>query len=280
MMAFGYLVLAVFLAVTLNQRGGFLRGLGTAVAALGLLLMVSSIVLADFNGTFAHMPKSRDAIGDATPLILNLQALAGTGGILFLLWAAWRQFRRRQVAPLGSLNSRAAFGLISRYAHWMVAVLILALIPMGLYMAILPSDSSDRASFAAAHQTMGILVLILVACRLAWLLRSPPAAFYVGLKPWEHRLAQAAHVALYALILALPITGVSMMMCRGETARFFGQPIPAFIGPSPEWSAVLTILHDDVLQIAFYAVFLAHIGAVLKHHFLDRRINDVRRMLR
>jgi len=54
MMAFWYLVLAVFLAITLNQRSRFIRGLGTAVAALGLLMMVSSIVLAAFNGTFAH----------------------------------------------------------------------------------------------------------------------------------------------------------------------------------------------------------------------------------
>jgi cytochrome b561 len=280
MMAFWYCVLAVFLAVTLNWRSRFVRGLGTLVAALSLLMMVSSIVLADVNGTFAHRPAPRDAIGDLTPLILNLQAIAGTGGILFLLWAVWRQLCRRQVAPLPLLNSKAAFGLVSRYAHWTVAILILALIPMGMYLSILPLDSPDRAGFVTAHQTMGVLVLILVLCRLAWLRRSPPAAFAAGLKPWEYRLAQSGHVTLYALILAFPLTGLFMMMVRGETVRFFGQPIPAFVGASPEWSSMLTILHDDVLQFAFYAVFLAHLGAVLKHHFVDRRVDDVRRMIR
>jgi cytochrome b561 len=279
-MALWYLGLAVFLAVTLNQRSRFLRGLGTAVAALGLLLMVSSIVLADFNGTFAHRAPPPDAIGDLTPLILNVQAVAGTGGILFLLWAVWRQFRRAQVSPLPLGNSRAAFGLISRYAHWTVAILILALIPMGLYMSILPSDSPDRAGFVAAHQTMGMLVLILVAGRLAWLLRSPPAAFAAGLKPWEQRLAKAVHAALYLLILAFPLAGLLMMMSLGETVRFFGEPIPAFVGPKPDWSSALSILHNQVLPFAFYGVFLAHVGAVLKHHFIDRRLNDVRRMLR
>jgi cytochrome b561 len=280
MMAFWYLVLAVFLAVTLNQPSRFLRGLGTAIAALGLLMMVSSIVLADFNGTFAHRAAPHDALGDLTPLILNLQAIVGAGGILFLLWAAWRQFRRRQVSPLPLLNSKAAFGRVSRYAHWMVAILILALIPMGMYMAILPSDSPDRAGFVVAHQTMGLLVLILVIGRLAWLLRSPPASFAAHLKPWERRLAQVVHVALYALILAFPLTGLFMMMGRGETVRFFGEAIPPFFSPNPEASSALTILHDDVLPLIFYGSFLAHIGAVLKHHFVDRRIADVRRMLR
>jgi hypothetical protein len=99
-MAFWYLVFAVFLAVTLNQRSRFIRGLGTAVAALGLLMMVSSIVLAAFNGTVAHKAARWDAIGDLMPLILNLQTMADTGGILFLLWASWRPFGGRQVARL------------------------------------------------------------------------------------------------------------------------------------------------------------------------------------
>jgi cytochrome b561 len=280
MMAFWYFVLAVFLAVTLNQRSRILRSLGTAVAAIGLLMMVSSIVLADFNGTFAHRSAPRDAIGDLNPSILNLQAIAGTAGFLFLLWAAWAQFHRRQVAPLVLLNSTAAFGLVSRYAHWMVATLILALIPMGLYMAVLAPGSPDRTDFVVAHQTMGLLVLILVVIRLAWLLRSPAATLAADLKPWERSLAQAVHVALYALILAFPLSGLFMMMSRGEPVRFFGDAVPALFGASPSWSWALTILHDDVLQIAFYGVFFVHIGAVLKHHFVDRRISDIRRMLR
>jgi cytochrome b561 len=279
-MAFWYLVLAGFLAVMLNLRSRWLRGLGTAFAALGLLMMVSSIFLADFNGTFAHRPAPRDAIGALTPLILNLQAVVGTAGILFLLWAAWAQLRRRQVASLVLLNSRAAFGLVSRYAHWMVAVLILALIPMGMYMAVLAPDSPDRPVFVAAHQTMGLLVLILVVLRLGWLVRSPAAALAGDLKPWERSLARAVHVTLYGLILVFPLSGLFMMMARGEPVQFFSEAVPALFGASAGLSSALTILHDDVLQIAFYGVFLAHIAAVLKHHFVDRRITDVRRMLR
>jgi cytochrome b561 len=39
-------------------------------------------------------------------------------------------------------------------------------------------------------------------------------------------------------------------------------------------------LHDRILPVVLQAVILVHIGAVVKHHFLDRRRDDVRRMLR
>jgi cytochrome b561 len=45
-------------------------------------------------------------------------------------------------------------------------------------------------------------------------------------------------------------------------------------------SAGLTILHDRILPLVFYGIIFAHLGAVLKHHFVDRRVGDVRRMLR
>lgn len=279
-MAFWYIVLAVFLAVTLNAGNRVVRALGTAVASLSLIMMVSSIILADFDGTFAHMAAQRDLIGQLKPAILNIQAAVGVAGILFLLWAAWRQMSRHSVMPLAVINSATAFGLISRYAHWIVAVLILALIPMGMFMSILPPNSPDRASFVAAHQTMGLLVLIFVALRMAWLLRSPPPEFPGDLKSWERRLAHAIHLTLYGLILAFPLTGLFETMCRGKVVKFFGQTIPVFCIQSQTWGSSLAILHDDVLPLVFYGIMFVHLGAVLKHHFFERRIGDVRRMVR
>jgi cytochrome b561 len=53
---------------------------------------------------------------------------------------------------------------------------------------------------------MGLLVLVLVVLRMAWLLRSRPAVFPGDIKKWESRLAHAVHLALYGLILAFPVS--------------------------------------------------------------------------
>lgn len=279
MMASFYLALAICLAVTLNHNSHLIRSLGTAIAALSLGMMVSSIILADFDGTFAHRPPPSDLIGRFTPLILNIQAAIGIAAIICLLWAARAQLGRRIVAPLPLRNSPAAFGRISRYAHWTTAVLILALTPMGLFMSVLPANAPDRAGFTAAHQTMGILVLIIVVLRLAWLLRSPPPAWPDSLTPSERRLAHAVHLSLYGLILAFPLTGIFAMMCRGDIVEFFGHGIPVLCSPSQAWAVALTTLHDRVLPLLFYAIISAHLGAVIKHHVLDHRRADIRRML-
>ncbi|MBW4035989.1 MAG: hypothetical protein HIU90_11000 [Proteobacteria bacterium] len=114
MIAFGYLVLVLVLAVTLNVGNRFVRALGTAVAALGLVMMVSSIILADFDGTFVPIMARADLVGRFGPLVLNTQAAVGTAGVLFLPWAAWRQVLRRVVMPVPSFNSSAGFGRVWR----------------------------------------------------------------------------------------------------------------------------------------------------------------------
>jgi cytochrome b561 len=279
MMAFSYFILALCLAVTLNLGNRFVRALGTVLAACSLFMMVYSIFLADIDGTFAHAAASGGLEGRLTPLVLNIQGAVGTAGILFLLWAAWRQWGRRGLARLPIMNG-AVFGLVSRYAHWVIAVIILTLIPMGMFMAVLPASSPDRAGFVATHESLGALVLVLVALRLAWLRRSPPPGFDGGLRPWERRLAHAVHIGLYSLILAFPLTGLLLGLSAGAPLPLFGFLVPALWPTSPAAAGVLAVLHNQLLPLLFYTVIFAHVGAVLKHHFVDGRVNDVRRMLR
>ncbi len=272
-----YLILAVVLAFTLNHANPFVRAGGTLLAAVGLAFIVLSIVLADLDGTFAALPAG---MGAARPLLLNAQAVIASAAVLFLLWAAWRQVQRPMVVPVPWRNTGDAFGLVSRYAHWASAVLILCLVPMGLFMTVLPEGSPDRGMFVAVHQTLGVTVLVLVLLRLAWLRRSAPPPLPVDLKPWERRLAGALHPVLYGLILGLPITGLLLSLSRGGPLEIYGWLVPLPAGVGREAWSVWAVLHNQVLPVLFYGVIAMHLGAVLKHHFLARRPADVRRMLR
>ena len=57
--------------------------------------------------------------------------------------------------------------------------MILCLIPIGLFVAVLPKSSTDREAFLSAHQSLGLTVLALVFFRLAWLRISPAPALSV-----------------------------------------------------------------------------------------------------
>jgi cytochrome b561 len=274
-MAAQYLVTCILLAVTLNAANRHARAAGTLLAALALFMISISIVLADFDGTFAQYAP-HGLIDRSKPIVLNLQAGLGLLATGFLLWAAWAQLGRRAVAPLPARNTRSLFGSVSRLAHWTTATLMLLLIPMGLFLSVLPATGGDRASFLAAHQTLGLIVLLVVAIRLAWLLISPPPR-HEDLPDWQRRLAVAVHCGLYALILAFPLSGFLLSAAAGDPIHVFGWTLPRLaVGERAPWSA----LHDSILPLVFYAIVAMHVGAVLKHHFADRRQGDVRRMLR
>ena len=278
MTAAGYLILAVVLAVTLNHADRWLRAAGTLIAALGLAMIVLSILLADFDGTFAVRTDATAPLDRIKPFVLNAQALVAGAAVPFLLWAAWKQMRRTASAP-PLRNGAARFGLLSRYAHWTTATLMLCSLPMGLFLSVLPGGSPERADFLAAHQSMGLTLTIVVALRIVVLLATPAPGSPQALQPWERRVARMLHALLYGLIIAFPVSGLLMSAYRGEDVWFYGWLLPQAVTPDAGRVAAWAAVHDWLLPALFHAAILAHVGAVLKHHFADGRHQDVRRMI-
>jgi hypothetical protein len=66
-----YIILAVFLAFALNHSNRILRALGTVTAALALMMIAWSIVLANLDGTFAAIPSDAGWAERIKPFVLN-----------------------------------------------------------------------------------------------------------------------------------------------------------------------------------------------------------------
>ena len=221
----------VALALSLNAANRFVRVGGTLLAAVALVMLVVSIVMANFDGTFTAMPLASSPLTPFKPLILNIQAIVATAAAAFLFWASWFQLKRNTIKAVPSLNTASTFGLISRYAHWITATLILCLVPMGLFVSVLKDESPDRAEFLAAHQSLSLAVFAVVAVRLFWLLISPPPAPSPNLTPREYHLSRAVHIGLYGLILAFPLSGFLMSAHGGEAIQFFGWALHSPVDP-------------------------------------------------
>jgi cytochrome b561 len=200
--------------------------------------------------------------------------------IAFLLWATWCQLRRPRTSDVPWRNTPATYGLISRAAHWATATLVLCLIPIGLFMQTLPVNSPERPVFLAVHETLGISVLVLVLVRIAWFTRSAPPRVSPSSRRWERVVARAMHPIGYALIILLPLTGLLLTVLSGIPLELYGWAVPFPAVAAPVKSALWSTLHDLILPASFYVFIALHLGAVLKHHFIARRTDDVRRMLR
>jgi cytochrome b561 len=100
------------------------------------------------------------------------------------------------------------FTALSRILHWTMAVMVLAMLFIGIGMV---ASLSDYHWLVSIHKPLGIMILILVAIRLVNRLLSPAPPLPEGMPVWQRFAAHASHVVLYALMFALPLVGWGML---------------------------------------------------------------------
>lgn len=153
--------------------------------------------------------------------------------------------------------------------HWVIAILILGLLGLGFYMQGLPLSPS-KLKLYSWHKWAGVTTFLLVVLRLAWRAGNPPPALPAHMPRLHQLAAHAGHFALYVLMLAIPLSGWLMSSAKGFQTVWFGVlPIPDLLGRDKALGDLLLTTHLG-LNLALIAVLLGHVGAALKHHFIDR----------
>jgi cytochrome b561 len=139
---------------------------------------------------------------------------------------------------------------------------------LGVYMHELPF-SMTRLKLFNWHKWAGVTILALSAARLLWRLTHRPPAD-PPMPAWQARSAHAAHWALYALFFAVPLAGWAYSSAAGFPIVLFGMlPLPDFVAPDRAFSEAIKPLHGT-LAWSLAAVVVVHVGAALKHQFVDR----------
>lgn len=159
------------------------------------------------------------------------------------------------------------FPLPSRILHWLMAVLILAMLFIGIGMV---SSVAEYRWLVSIHKPLGILILLLAAIRLLNRLLNPPPPLPDGMPGWQRVAAYGSHVLLYALMFAVPLVGWAMLSAGGYPIVLYGAlQLPPIVPQSPMLFATLRETHT-VLALLFFATILAHLGAALMHALIFR----------
>ena len=153
--------------------------------------------------------------------------------------------------------------------HWVIAILILGLLGLGFYMHDLPL-SPNKLKLYSWHKWAGVTTFLLVVLRLAWRVGNPPPALPASMPRAQQWAAHAGHFALYVLMLGIPLSGWLMSSAKGFQTVWFGVlPIPDLLGRDKALGDLLQTVHLG-LNLLLVGVLLGHVGAALKHHFIDR----------
>ncbi len=166
-------------------------------------------------------------------------------------------------------NTTDRWGWASIGFHWLTLLLVLGLVVVGLLMQELPNTPA-KIQVYALHKSVGLTVLGLTVLRLLWRLVAGAPAPVPGTPRWQSAIAQGTHGALYAILLAMPLSGWLYNSASGFPLQWFGVfKLPALSGRDPGLKAFAGEAHEW-LFIAMAVIVALHAAAALKHHYLDR----------
>jgi cytochrome b561 len=153
--------------------------------------------------------------------------------------------------------------------HWLMALLLAGLFGIGLYMTGLKL-SPQKLQLYSWHKWAGVTVFLLALVRLGWRIGHQPPPDPVGTPRWQVVAAHGTHHLLYLLMLAIPLSGWLMSSAKGFQTVWFGVlPLPDLLNKDKALGDLLQIVHMS-LNYTLAALVLAHTGAAIKHHLIDR----------
>ena len=169
-------------------------------------------------------------------------------------------------------NTAESWGTLAKFFHWTIAFLILVQIPLG-FAAALWRLSPLKLELFVWHKSVGVLILVLMLARLGWRLAGGAPELPPQTPRWERHAAHASHMLLYALAVALPLSGwVINSAAAVPFSVFWLVPLPAIVAPDEHLEDLAKLAHFSLL-VALCLVLVVHIGAALRHHLIKR--NDV-----
>ena len=153
----------------------------------------------------------------------------------------------------------------SRFIHWVMAILVIAMIPVGFLMVQQGLSRSLQNTLFITHKNVGVLLLILIAVRLFNRWRTPPRLEPIKMAPIQEVAAHMTHLAFYAFLLIMPLAGYIRVRAGGfpiESLDALG--IPALVPRSEALAEAAKMVHLYG-SYAIAGLILMHIGAACFH---------------
>jgi cytochrome b561 len=158
-----------------------------------------------------------------------------------------------------------------------MALIIVTLVPAGLTMTRLGPGSLTNTIYEV-HKSFGLMIFALALMRLALrLLRGAPP-LVPGLPAWQRAAAHGSHIALYILIVLVPLAGwAGTSACCAPVKLFWTFSLTLPVEGGMERAKQIFAVHE-ALALTLTGIVLIHVAAALHHHLI-RRDATLRRML-
>jgi cytochrome b561 len=170
-----------------------------------------------------------------------------------------------------------AYTVIARVLHWLTALFVLLMIPLGVMIAN-EWGGSQKDLLYELHRSVGALLIPVLVLRLIYRLANPPLPLPHDIPIMQRRAADMTHWSLYALLLVQPFFGWAATSAYPARITVFGWfDLPPILSVNRVVSEWLFSVHRWV-GFAIACLVVAHIAGALFHHFV-RKDRVLRRMV-
>ncbi len=189
-------------------------------------------------------------------------------------------------------NTKDTYGVIAIALHWIVALAFIINYAIIYYREWFVEGREDPLfrTLLSYHYAIGVSVLVFVVLRIIWRLTNIQPNEVPGSR-LEHLAAHTAHIALYAVMILIPLTGY--LGTGGPSQLFFFIDLPRFadtqifktviegwMGLSWEqFETPIDFIHKEGGAYVVWVLIVVHAGAALYHHFIRGDV-VLKRMLR
>lgn len=156
-----------------------------------------------------------------------------------------------------------------RVLHWIMALMVLTLIPVGLWMASRAEADLWGAltnTLYSAHKTIGFSVLLLMILRIIVKIRVKTPPYPENMPRALQMAARSVHNLMYVLLVITPLFGWAGVTAYPALTIVgdFRLPAMPFITQDEELASRLFYIHGW-LAITLGVLIAGHIAAALRH---------------
>ena len=159
---------------------------------------------------------------------------------------------------------RTQYDRVAKILHWCVALLVIGMLILGFYMG--DASKAIKGDLYTWHKGIGIIILALMILRLIWRFTHPAPAYPDSMPSWQKAAARINHFLLYALLIAMPLSGWLMSSLYGYYPKILGIALPLPVAINKSLGSAIGDVHEW-LAWAIIVVVSIHVLAAVKHLF-------------